>query len=206
MSTTPIHSALRARVAELAGYRCGYCLTAEEVVGSPMEINHLMPEARGGLTIEDKLWLACSVCNTYKGDKTTGLDPFFGEIVPLFNPRLQSWQEHFTWTTGHDYMIRSHGDRTRHRHAPISASAIAQPCRSGRRSLPGAVHQIARRHAGGQVGDGSPARSGTLQPKRLARAEIEERIPLAANHHLVYAAIGLCWLKSRSRRRHAARA
>ncbi len=55
--------------------------------------------------VENNLWLARSACNSHKCDSTTGLDPLSGEIVPLFNPRSQSWYEHFTWTTGHDYVI-----------------------------------------------------------------------------------------------------
>jgi hypothetical protein len=52
MSRTYISTELRARVAAQAGYRCGYCLTAEAVVGTPMEIDHLIPESLGGLTEE----------------------------------------------------------------------------------------------------------------------------------------------------------
>lgn len=38
---------LRARVAETARYRCGYCLSQEAVIGSPMEIDHgLTPTGR----------------------------------------------------------------------------------------------------------------------------------------------------------------
>jgi hypothetical protein len=68
-----------------------------------MEIDHLVPEAQGGLTEEGRL--ACSACNTFKGDRTTVLDPLTGEIVPLFNPRQQHWEEHFAWTAAGDYII-----------------------------------------------------------------------------------------------------
>jgi 5-methylcytosine-specific restriction endonuclease McrA len=61
MSQTYIPKELRERVAAQARYRCGYCLTAEAVVGTPMEFEHLIPEALGGLTEEENLWLACSL-------------------------------------------------------------------------------------------------------------------------------------------------
>lgn len=32
----------------------------------PMEIDHIIPEALGGLTEEDNLWLACPLCNEHK--------------------------------------------------------------------------------------------------------------------------------------------
>lgn len=38
-----------------ARYRCGYCQTAEAIVGTPMEIDHIIPESLGGLTEEDNL-------------------------------------------------------------------------------------------------------------------------------------------------------
>ncbi len=87
MSTTRVPATMRERIARQARHRCGYCLTGEEVVGSPMEVDHLVPEARGGLTIDDNLWLACSDCNAFKGDRVFAVDPLTGEPVPLFNPR-----------------------------------------------------------------------------------------------------------------------
>jgi hypothetical protein len=48
MSRSRIPKALRAKVAAQARYRCGYCLTAESIVGTSMELDHLIPEALGG--------------------------------------------------------------------------------------------------------------------------------------------------------------
>jgi 5-methylcytosine-specific restriction endonuclease McrA len=61
MSQTYIPKVLRERVAEQARYRCGYCLTAEAIVGTPMEIDHIIPQSLGGQTEESNLWLACSL-------------------------------------------------------------------------------------------------------------------------------------------------
>jgi hypothetical protein len=100
MSTTRVPKALRARVAEQAGQRCGYCLSSETITGIALEIDHLLPEALGGETTEDNLWLACSACNDAKGDRVTARDPLTGEWATLFNPRTQRWHDHFTWTDG----------------------------------------------------------------------------------------------------------
>jgi 5-methylcytosine-specific restriction endonuclease McrA len=54
-----------------------------------MEIDHLIPEALGGGTEEENLWLACSLCNDSRGCRIAGADPVTGELVPLFNPRQQ---------------------------------------------------------------------------------------------------------------------
>lgn len=95
---TYIPDTLRRRIAEAAGQRCGYCLTSLRVSGAQMHIDHILPLARGGLSEETNLWLACAWCNSYKGDKTHARDPQTGEIVVLFNPRTQVWTEHFCWS------------------------------------------------------------------------------------------------------------
>ena len=63
-----------------------------------MELDHLIPEALGGVTAEDNLWLACSLCNDSKGCRIAAEDPTTGEAVRLFNPRQQDWHEHFRWS------------------------------------------------------------------------------------------------------------
>ena len=66
-------------------------------MGAPMEVEHIFPRSLGGLTVEDNLWLTCSLCNEHKGTRIAGEDPQTGLFVRLFNPRHQSWQEHFAW-------------------------------------------------------------------------------------------------------------
>ena len=98
MSSDYILIELRRRVAKQARYRCGYCLTQEAVIGSPMEFDHLLPRALGGPTTEDNLWLACSLCNDYKGNRFLIIDPQTGVNVSVFNPRQQEWEKHFVWS------------------------------------------------------------------------------------------------------------
>ena len=98
MSSAHIPQSLRRRVANQARYRCGYCLSQEAVVGSPMELDHLFPRSLGGPSVEGNLWLTCSLCNEHKGARIAGVDPETGLLVRLFNPRHQVWQEHFAWT------------------------------------------------------------------------------------------------------------
>lgn len=105
MSRTYISKALRQRVASLARHRCGYCLTSEAIVGSPMEIDHIIPQALGGLTEEENLWLACSLCNDYKNDQIAALDSLTETIVRLFDPRHQVWCAHFAWTREGDRIV-----------------------------------------------------------------------------------------------------
>lgn len=98
MTRTYIGKELRERVAVQARYRCGYCLTTEAIVGTPMEFDHLIPESLGGLTEEANLWLACSLCNDSKNNRIAALDLDTGKVVRLFDPRRQPWIEHFRWS------------------------------------------------------------------------------------------------------------
>lgn len=105
MSSSFVPKALRRLVAEQSRRRCGYCLTLELLTGTPMEIDHIIPAALGGLTEENNLWLACSLCNQYKGIHLVGLDPLTDEYAPLFNPRQQIWEDHFTWSSDFEWII-----------------------------------------------------------------------------------------------------
>jgi 5-methylcytosine-specific restriction endonuclease McrA len=96
---------LRKRIAVQARHRCGYCLTAEKIVGARMEVDHIIPRALGGLTEENNLWLACAPCNEYKGVRMVAFDTQTDELVPLFNPRRQNWSEHFAWTPEGDRVV-----------------------------------------------------------------------------------------------------
>jgi hypothetical protein len=52
----------------------------------------------GGNESLENLALACFHCNRRKSNKQTAIDPEFGVVVPLFNPRTQLWSEHFCWS------------------------------------------------------------------------------------------------------------
>lgn len=98
MSRTYIPGETRQRVRETARHRCGYCQTQELVVGYPLHIEHIIPEAAGGSSQGENLWLACSVCNNYKGTQVVASDPVSAAEVSLFNPRAQRWSDHFAWS------------------------------------------------------------------------------------------------------------
>lgn len=102
---TRISSVVRKRVAEAARYRCGYCLTQEAIIGMPLEIEHIVPVAVGGISAEANLWLSCVFCNRYKGSQTYGIDKVSGDETPLFNPRTQLWSDHFLWEDGGLYIV-----------------------------------------------------------------------------------------------------
>src|SRR5204863_7670295 len=98
MASVYIPADIQRRVREAARNRCGYCLSPQHLVMARLQIEHIIPRAKGGTSAESNLWLSCPLCNNYKGDLTRVPDPETGEEVPLFNPRLQQWSEHFAWT------------------------------------------------------------------------------------------------------------
>ena len=93
-----ISEEIRARVRAKSGNRCGYCQSLQKYVLGILEIDHIIPKATGGTDNEENLWLACSLCNNYKGIQTHAVDPVTQFCVKLFNPRTQQWLQHFSWS------------------------------------------------------------------------------------------------------------
>ena len=83
-------------VAERAGRRCEYCRAPEEIYNFTFEVEHILPPARGGTNTLENLALSCNACNRFKSDAITGYDAETTQEIPLFNPRQQHWQEHFS--------------------------------------------------------------------------------------------------------------
>ncbi len=86
------------RVRAEAQNRCGYCLSPQHLVMARLEMEHIIPVSKQGSNDESNLWLACPLCNRYKGNKTEAADPETDKTVPLFNPRTHIWSEHFQWS------------------------------------------------------------------------------------------------------------
>lgn len=83
-------------VARRANHRCEYCRAPEKLSGFPFEVEHVHPISLGGGDEPANLALACRACNTFKTDATTGRDEVTAAEVPLFNPRADRWDEHFS--------------------------------------------------------------------------------------------------------------
>lgn len=96
MPTRYIPAALRRRVRQRARERCEYCQLHQDDVPLIHQIDHIIPRKHGGSTAYFNLALACLACNRAKGSDLTSLDPATDVITPLFNPRVQTWTDHFT--------------------------------------------------------------------------------------------------------------
>ncbi len=64
----------------------------------PLVVDHVIPTSVGGRNELDNLAAACYRCNEFKGAKISGRDPLSNEEATLFNPRIQVWSEHFSWS------------------------------------------------------------------------------------------------------------
>lgn len=79
MSVTYIPSALRQLVYERANGCCEYCLISEDVSFTKHQIDHVIAEKHGGLTVEDNLALSCTICNKHKGSDIASANQQFDE-------------------------------------------------------------------------------------------------------------------------------
>lgn len=82
-------------VAERAGHRCEYCQAPEVIFNLPFEVEHIHPASLGGYDHDLNLALACRSCNLFKANRIDFQDTVTGETIPLFNPRIQDWNDHF---------------------------------------------------------------------------------------------------------------
>ncbi|MDF2387929.1 HNH endonuclease [Nostoc ellipsosporum NOK] len=105
MSSSQISEEVRARVRALANNQCGYCRSLQKYVLGILEIDHIIPKALGGSDDEENLWLACRLCNNFKGIQTHAIDPVTNRKVKLFNPRKQKWSRHFAWTNNGTHIV-----------------------------------------------------------------------------------------------------
>jgi hypothetical protein len=88
----------RRHVRERAGDRCEYCqLPQEQSPLAPLQIEHIRPKKHQGNDSLENLALACIDCNLHKGTNVAGFDPETDNLTPLFDPRHDSWSQHFAW-------------------------------------------------------------------------------------------------------------
>jgi len=88
---------LRKLTIDRAADRCEYCGLAQAGQEATFHIDHVVPIASGGPTDAENLALACVSCSLRKGARESVHDPESGELVPVFNPRADTWSEHFRW-------------------------------------------------------------------------------------------------------------
>jgi len=95
----PYH--LRLLVADRAGYRCEYCLVPELFMATTFHIDHIRSLKHGGKTVLQNLAFCCPHCNQNKGsDIAAFVDEEDEATVRFFNPRKDTWNDHFLLESG----------------------------------------------------------------------------------------------------------
>lgn len=95
----------RRAVQERARGVCEYCRSSIEITGQEFTVDHIFPGSLGGDDDLSNLCFCCYGCNTYKQAATQGMDPRTQQVVSLFNPRLDRWEEHFRWSPTRTRMV-----------------------------------------------------------------------------------------------------
>jgi hypothetical protein len=83
-------------VRERAGNRCEYCQLPQAFSALWFHIEHIIARQHGGTDDQENLALACPECNFHKGTNLSSIDPDTGKTTPLFHPRQDLWNDHFS--------------------------------------------------------------------------------------------------------------
>jgi hypothetical protein len=100
MSGGHIPAHLDRLVRSRARERCEYCRLPQHSQEATFHVDHIEPQAKGGLTVASNLALACVTCSLCKSARTHATDPNTSELAALFHPRRDRWLDHFRWTPG----------------------------------------------------------------------------------------------------------
>jgi hypothetical protein len=87
---------LRRLAAQRARGRCEYCrIHQDDDELFAFHVDHIVARQHSGSNALSNLCFSCRECNFAKGTNLAGF--WHGQIVPLYNPRRQSWLRHFRW-------------------------------------------------------------------------------------------------------------
>ena len=97
-----IDEATRTAVRLRADDRCEFCLLPQAASLLTFHVDHIVAKQHLDQVVDEPqfLCLACNRCNAYKGTNLSSIDPLGGQIVPLFHPREDRWQDHFLLRDG----------------------------------------------------------------------------------------------------------
>jgi 5-methylcytosine-specific restriction endonuclease McrA len=118
-----MEGALRSFVRDRAQHRCAYCRVHED--DDPFysfHLEHIIARQHGGGDEQDNLAWSCHHCNLHKGTNLTGIDPDTRQVVMLFHPRRDRWEDHFE-TRGPLILGRTERGRTTVRLLKMNAAA-----------------------------------------------------------------------------------
>lgn len=120
--------------------RCEYCLLHQDDTPLTHPIDHIIAVKHNGETDAENLALSCLDCNLNKGSDIATFDPLTGQLVQLFHPRQQRWDEHFRVEGAHIVGLTANGRAT------IKLLQLNAPIRLQQRELLQQVGRYPERH------------------------------------------------------------
>ena len=98
MSGRYISKETKSAVIQRAEGRCEYCKSLMKYAIHTFNIDHIIPLDKKGNSDSDNLALSCGGCNSAKSNHLNAIDPVSLQEVPIFHPRKDNWQDHFSWS------------------------------------------------------------------------------------------------------------
>ncbi len=92
-----MNPALRAQARQRANGFCEYCQMPDSATELPHEADHIRAIKHDGPTELTNLAWACARCNDFKGSDVSAYIPGTDQLVKLFNPRIDRWDDNFWW-------------------------------------------------------------------------------------------------------------
>ncbi len=90
---------LRTQVRQRANARCEYCQMPEEFIELAFQVDHIIAQKHHGPDDLSNFAWSCYGCNNHKQADIAGIDPDGDplQVIRLFHPRRDRWDEHFYW-------------------------------------------------------------------------------------------------------------
>lgn len=86
---------LRQIIRRRANAVCEYCKLPDAADDFPFHVDHILAKIHGGDDSDTNLSWTCTQCNLHKGTNFASVDPVSRERVNLYDPRVDSWHDHF---------------------------------------------------------------------------------------------------------------
>ena len=93
-----IPDVVKLEILKLSNGYCEYCLHPENYATDFFQFDHIVPLSEGGDNSLGNLARSCGFCNSFKKQKTYYYDSSTGSDCSIFNPRKDTWIEHFEWS------------------------------------------------------------------------------------------------------------
>ena len=102
---TKIHNKNSLLEYERAKHCCEYCISQQKYSPDYFSVEHVIPRVKKGNDALYNLTYSCLACNNHKFTATEAIDPVSGSLCPLYNPRLDRWEDHFCWSADYSQLL-----------------------------------------------------------------------------------------------------